>query len=173
MLICLLFKFSSFSSKSHKSNKIVNLFNSNSKKSCLPFVSFLENYLTEIGIDMGMDELVQYQITVNNGQVNLAQDNSTISAVQNNNGLDFNHLQELIDSIQSAANNGNVATADSKQIVELLTGIKEELQKPSPKKSIVSMLINGLTSTATLLGAIPVVSQKINEFIKYVEPYLA
>ena len=138
----------------------------------LPFVNYLVGYLTGIGIDMGMDESVQYTVTVNGGQVNLAHDNSTISAVQNNNGLDLNHLQELMDAIQSALNNGNVAPATSNQISELLAGIKEELQKQSPKKSVISMLLNGLTSTAALLGAIPIVSQKINEFVKYIGPYI-
>lgn len=154
---------------SHKFQDAVNSFG---KRVILPFVNYLENYLTEIGIDMGMDDSVQYKITVNGGQVNLAQDNSTISAVQNNSGIDFNHLQELIDSIQLAVSNGNVTPATSTQISELLAGIKEELQKQSPKKSVISMLLNGLTSTANLLGAIPIVSQKVEELARYIGQHI-
>ena len=161
---------SAYSPNSPKYQDIVKAFG---QRVVLPFVNCLETYLTNIGIDMGMDESVQYMITVNGGQVNLAQDNSNINATQNNSGIDFNHLQELINAIDQVVKENTVPAESAKQICELLVGIKEEMQKPTPKKSVINMLLNGLKSTANVLASIPEISQKINSFAEYVAPFIS
>lgn len=139
----------------------------------LPFTNNINAYLTHLGIDMGMDENVQYIITVNGGQVNLSQDNSTINATQNNNGLDLAKLQVLIDSIMLSVKTNAVSTDQMNQIEETLSAIKEEMSKSMPKKSVVTMLLNGLKGTAALLGTIPDVSQKINDFAVYLAQFIS
>ncbi|MGX8797651.1 hypothetical protein ACR6HW_16565 [Fusibacter sp. JL298sf-3] len=42
-------------------------------------IRHIERYLTKIGIEMGIDEKVTYSIAIENGQVNIANDNSTTS----------------------------------------------------------------------------------------------
>lgn len=58
-------------------------------------IRHIESFLTKIGIDMGIDEKITYSITVQNGQVNIANDNATITAT-NTIGIDTTQLAELI-----------------------------------------------------------------------------
>lgn len=51
-------------------------------------IRHIERYLTKIGIDMGLDEKVSYLITIENRQVNIANDNSTINATNTVDGID-------------------------------------------------------------------------------------
>lgn len=138
-----------------------------------PFVNTTIGYLTHIGIDIGMDEQNQYNITVSGGQVNISQDNSTLNAIQNNDsGLDASEIQRLIDSIIGAMNTEKVPDGQMDEIKDTLLCIKEELTKKSPQKSIVKMLLTGLQTTATAMSAIPDVAQKVEAFATYVMQYL-
>lgn len=51
----------------------------------LPFVNYIEGYLTEIGIKMGYDENTKYIINISGGivQLNVAEDTGVITANQN------------------------------------------------------------------------------------------
>lgn len=51
----------------------------------LPFVNYIEGYLTEIGIKMGFDENINYLIQISGGtaQVNVADGHATVTAQQN------------------------------------------------------------------------------------------
>lgn len=139
----------------------------------LPFINDLENYLNNIGIDMGIDDNIQYNITVNGGQVNLSQDNSTLNAVQNNNGVDIAKMQSLIERIMQSMRDNAMAASDTCQISETLTAIKEEMSKQAPKTSVVTLLLDSLKSSATLLATIPEISQKINDFVAYIAPFIS
>lgn len=138
-----------------------------------PFVDTIQGHLMHIGIDMGMDENNQYNITVSGGQVNISQDNSTLNAIQNNDsGLDASEIQRLIDSIIGAMNTEKVPDGQIDEIKDTLLCIKEELTKKSPQKSIVKMLLTGLQTTSTAMSAIPDVAQKVKAFATYVMQYL-
>lgn len=139
----------------------------------LPFVNTVLGYLVHIGIDIGMDETNTFNITVNGGQFNLSQDNSTLSAVQNNNGIDLAKIQEMIADILNAVSINSLAIDQQQQIADALNGIQEELQKQSPKKGMISMLLDGLKSTGNVLAAIPELSQKINTFAEYIAPFIS
>lgn len=107
-------------------------------------IRHISNYLEKIGIDMGMDENIKYEIKVTNGQVNLASDNSTINAVMNN-GIDFDKLNKLIEAAISKIPN----TFDNKDIVEIkddLDIIKTELSNSNPKKGFIRTALKGLKS---------------------------
>lgn len=47
-------------------------------------IRHIEGYLTKLGIEMDVDENIKYEITVNDGKVNLAMGNATVNAEQNN-----------------------------------------------------------------------------------------
>lgn len=139
----------------------------------LPFANHINAYLTHLSIDMGMDDNVLFNITVNGGQVNLSQDNSTLHAIQNNNGIDIGRMQNLIDAITESMKENAVSLELRNTILETLEVIKEEMSKPTQKKSVVTLLLNGLKSSATVLGAVPEVSRKINEFAAYIAPFIS
>ena len=114
----------------------------------------------------------QIFITLNGGQVNIAQGNSMISANQNNNGINPEHMQKMIDNILSVAKEHHVSGNDLQRISESLGFIKDELQKPAPKKTTVRLILDGLLSTSSILGTIPTIAAKINDFAQYIAPLL-
>lgn len=139
----------------------------------LPFVNNVLGYLVHIGIDIGMDETNTFNITVNGGQFNLSQDNSTLSAVQNNNGIDLAKIQEMIADILDVASHNMLRTDQQQQIAAGLVAIQEELQKQSPQKGLITMLLTGLKATTSVLATIPELSQKINTFAEYIAPLIS
>ena len=122
----------------------------------LPFVNYIEGYLTEIGIKMGYDEDVKFAIHVNGGnaQVNIANDNSTIKAIQNN-GVDFDELERLISNL--LAHVDLIENKEDREIVdEGIEVIREELRRDKPRKSFLKAAINAIKAvagTAELLAA--------------------
>lgn len=137
-----------------------------------PFVSLLENYINKTCIDLGVDTMNQTSVTVNGGQFNWSQDNSTLNAVQNYNGVDFEQIQKMIEGILSVANEQNMPKDSMQQLSESLELVKEELQKKSPKKTAVRLIIDGLLSTSNILATIPIITAKINDFAQYIAPLL-
>ncbi len=108
----------------------------------LVIINNIEAYLTKVGIDMGLDENTKYNITVNNGQVNLASENATINATQNN-GVDIKKIESLVANIVN--NIDSIALNEEKQQVEeSLEVIQTELTSSKPKKSMINTALTGL-----------------------------
>lgn len=57
-------------------------------------IRHVERYLTKIGIDMGIDEKNVYNVTVQNGQAIIANDNSSVTATANI-GATANEIEQL------------------------------------------------------------------------------
>ena len=107
-------------------------------------IGHIERYLTKIGIDMGLDEKVSYSITVENGQVNISNDSSTINATNITNGIDIEKLSELIKNVKKTA--GNIAGNDKEILTSSLDVIEEESKASKPRKSFLKTAIIGLKS---------------------------
>ena len=60
-------------------------------------IRHVESYLTKVGIDMGIDEKNIYNVTVQNGQAIIANDNSSVMATTNI-GATANDIEQLIDA---------------------------------------------------------------------------
>ena len=78
----------------------------------------------------------------------------------------------MIDNILSVAKEHHVSGNDLQRISESLGFIKDELQKPAPKKTTVRLILDGLLSTSSILGTIPTIAAKINDFAQYIAPLL-
>jgi len=129
-------------------------------------ITHIGDYLKNIGIDMGVDEEVKYSITVNHGQVNVANDNSTINATQNI-GTDIAQLQRIFDEIRG--NTCGLSDEDIKTVNEGLEIIADEMANEKPKKRVVEFAMKGLNSikyTAEFSAAIA-------KLAYYVTPLLA
>lgn len=104
-------------------------------------------------------------INMNGGQFNLAKDNATINATQNN-GVNENELDDIIKGIME--NLSSLEKDDAEKITDVVEIAKEELVKQEPK---VSRLRNCLTLIApmfTIANGIPTLAdnlQKLQEFI--------
>jgi tetrahydromethanopterin S-methyltransferase subunit G len=105
-------------------------------------IEHIERYLTKIGIDMGLDENVTYNITVTNGQAILARDNSTVNATINN-GFDSAKLLELINAVK-AQSVAILPKDEMESVQESLDVIETELKQMAPRKSFVKTAISTL-----------------------------
>ena len=65
-------------------------------KFILPFINEIEGNYERICVEMGLDENTNFFITNNGGQVNIARDESTIKATQNN----YSHFDKLVNEIK-------------------------------------------------------------------------
>ena len=90
---------------------------------------------------MGLDDKVNYNISISGGQVNIANDNAIISAT-NNDGVDYGQLMELIAKVKETAS--DISDDDKESLTDSLEVI-EDLAKPDkPKRSFVKTAITTL-----------------------------
>ena len=106
-------------------------------------IRHVETYLTKIGIDMGLDEKTTYSITVQNGQVNIANDNASITAT-NSVGLDAAQLAGLVKDIRTAAS--GLSTQDAETLESSLEVVEAEATADKPRKGFIKTAISGLTA---------------------------
>lgn len=109
-------------------------------------IRHIERYLTKVGIDMGLDDKVVYNVTVHNGQAIIATDNATVTAT-NNVGVDMSELKKLISEVQAVTT--SLAPEDQETVSECLEVIETETAAEKPKKG---MLRTALTTLRTVKG---------------------
>lgn len=123
------------------SNKYQDKIKGFNDRVAMVLIRHVERYLTKIGIDMGVDEKVVYSITVQNGQVNIANDNANINAT-NSAGIDSTQLADLIQNIKNLADG---FSSDDREILESnLDVIEEETKSNKPRKGFLKTAISGL-----------------------------
>ena len=110
----------------------------------LPFVNYIEGYLTEIGIQMGYDEDKKFMINVNGGvaQVNVVNDNAIVHATQNN-GIDISQLEIIISDIIKHIPT-DLTPEEREQISDSVEVIRTEVQSANPRKGFIKTALKGL-----------------------------
>jgi len=124
-----------------RSTKIQDILDEINKRVVFVLVMHISDYLTEIGIDMGLDETKVAEINVN-GQFNVANDSATINATINN-GFDTAKLLELINAVK-AQSVGILPKDEMESVQESLDVIETELKQMTPRKSFVKTAISTL-----------------------------
>ena len=109
-------------------------------------IRHIERYLTKVGIDMGVDEKITYNVTVEKGQAIIATDGSTVNAT-NQVGTDTSELAKLIAAVQAATS--SLTPEDKEAVQESLEVIEAEASSEKPKKS---MLRTALSTLSTIKG---------------------
>jgi len=150
-------------SSSTKYQDIVKGFNN---RVVMVLIRHVERYLTKIGIDMGLDEKITYSITVENGQVNIANDRSTIHATNTVNTVDIEKLTELMEAVKHNA--VGLSKEDEETLVGSLDVIKEETQAPNPRKNFLKTAIFGLQ---TIKGTVEFTAA-VASLIQFIQPFL-
>lgn len=128
-------------------------------------IRHIESFLTKIGIDMGIDEKITYSITVQNGQVNIANDNATITAT-NTIGIDTTQLAELVQAVRSNAN--NLTSDDAETLNSNLEVVEEEAKSNKPRKGFLKTAITGLN----MLKGTAEFTAAIAALIQFIQPLL-
>lgn len=141
------------------SNKYQDMVKGFNDRVVMVLIRHIENYLTKIGIDMGLDEKVSYTITVHNGQVNIANDNSTINA-SSVIGIDEKQLAELLQTVRSSAS--ELSEEDAETMESSLEVVEEESKSDKPRKGFLKTAITGLKAikgTAEFAAAVATLIQ--------------
>jgi hypothetical protein len=144
-------------SSSRNFNDVIKGFN---ERFVLILIRNIEGYLTKMGIDMGIDETVKYNITVNNGQVNLASENAVINATVNN-GINQTELQSLINVLLTESKT-KLSEIEATTVSESVEVIQYELNQDKPKKSILRGILTtlqGISGTTEFLAAVAALAQ--------------
>lgn len=137
-------------------------------------IRHIENYLKEIGIGMGLDENKTY--IINGTMVNIANDNGTINATQNNNGINADELKSLIATMRDNLNS-TLPDEDIAEATECIDTIEAELLSPQPNETTVKDKFKLLrridTSTKFISACCSVLTflDKIHPFLKDVVPF--
>ena len=104
-------------------------------------------------------------VNISGGQVNIAKDNATINAIQNN-GLDGNEFETIIQAIKD--NLSGLKKEDGDEILDVLEQVKEEIDKEKPKKSRLQNCLKLIAPMITIANGIPVLAtnlQKLHDII--------
>lgn len=131
----------------------------------LILIRHIENFLTNAGIDMGLDDKISYNVTVQNGQAIFAGDNATITAT-NQIGLDMTELQKLLRDVKDAS--AGLSAEDTETVNDCLEVVEAEAKSKTPKKSFIKTAITTLKAikgTAEFAAAIAALIQFISTLI--------
>ena len=130
-------------------------------------IRHIDRYLTKIGIEMGMDERNTYNITVKNGQVNIANDNASLVAHNTVAPLQ-EELGRLIQDIKSLLEQQDLSEEDTDTLTCSLDVISEEMKEVKPRASFLKTAVNGIKmikGTAEFGAAIVALIQFVQPFI--------
>ena len=131
-------------------------------------ITHIENYLTRISLQMGLDEKTTVNVNIENSnltnaQVNVASDNSSITTTQNT--CDVEQLEKLIDVLLENSEKLNDEDKQTlNECIETITTINED----KPKKSIIKMALTtlkGIVGTAEFVAAVTAVVQFVEQYI--------
>lgn len=153
---------------SNKRQDIVRAFND---RVVMVLIRHIDNYLVRLGIDMGLDDKVVYQVQVNNGngQVSIAMDGSTIHATNTVNiGSDSSDVIALLNAAKDIVQSSEgISDVEKEQVSDDLDIISEQLQSEEPKKSRISSAIARLKKFSGDLANKVAVSTISSALIKY------
>lgn len=128
-------------------------------------IRYIENFLTRVGIEMGLDDKVVYNVTVQNGQAIFAGDNSMITA-KNNIGIDAEKLRDLIAEVRR--NSENLSLEEIENTNECLEVLEEETQAKKPRKSFINTAIctlSAIKGTAEFTAAVAALIQFVSTIL--------
>ena len=133
----------------------------------LVFINNIDEYLTKVGIDMGIDENITWNVS--GGQVNIANDNATVNAIQNN----CENTNEILEVIEAIKKNVTVLPKeDAETVLDSIDMIQDEIMKAEPKGKIISNGIKLLAPIISIANGYPVLVANLNKFVEIVSSYI-
>ena len=108
-------------------------------------INRIERHLTEIGIQMGLDGNITYNIETKTGQVIIANDNATVNTSNTNINIEeTNQIIRQIEQIRMNANSIEIPNEDKVNLLKLLETIENEVKSEKPERSVLSKAVNSL-----------------------------
>lgn len=116
-----------------------------------------------------MEREKQITWNVQGGQINIAKDNSTICATQNNYS-NTEELEKIINNI--VCNLSDLTTENKEAILDAINMAKEELVQTKPKTSRLRNCVTLLSPMLTIANGVPTLAQNIDKLIHFIESYI-
>ena len=124
-------------------------------------IRHIENFLTKVGIDMGLDETRVYNVTVQNGQAIFTGDNSTVTAT-NTIGVDADELGKLIDAVKNYS--AALSKEEKETVGDCIEVIETEAIAAKPKKAFIKTALNTLKAIKGTVEFVAAVTALIQFF---------
>lgn len=152
------------------SNKYQDKVKGFNDKFILPLINSIDGNLERICIEMGFDEDSKYNIYINGGQVNIAKDNATLTAIQNNETQDFN---KIYDELKKNMEKSDIDNNFKNEILDTVEGIREELSHNNPRIGILKSFSEGLMKYIPLLPSTLEIAANITSIISFVQSFIS
>lgn len=130
-------------------------------------IRYIDRYLTKIGIEMGMDERNTYNITVKNGQVNIANNNSNIQAY-NKFSSSQKDISELIENIKALSKQQNFDDNEIENLNCSLDVISEEIKEEKPRINYLKTALNGIK----IVKGTTEFAAAVAQLVQFLQPFL-
>lgn len=142
----------------------------------------IERYVELMPIDIQEEHSIQVErkikdmenrnvtLNISGGQINIAKDNATINAVQNN-GIGKSELEVIIQGIKD--NLSGLKKEDAEEILDVLEMINTELAKPEPRKIRLQHCLGLIAPMITITNGIPVLAANLQKFHDFVIQYIS
>ncbi len=150
------------------SNSFQDILKAFNERVTMVLIRHIESYLTKVGIDMGVDEKRVYNISVKDGQVNIANDNSSINASNNISQIDGERLEELLEKIIEESEKSDLTDEDKRIVESSVEVIRDESKSMKPRKAFLGTAVTGIKAikgTAEFGAAVVALYQFIQNFI--------
>lgn len=118
---------------------------------------------------IALDSRNSMTFNIRGGQVNIANDNATINATQNN-GVNGNELDIIIKGIMD--NLSGLKKEDADEILDVVDMAKEELSKPEPKSSRLKNCITLISPMMTIANGIPALATNLQGLVDYIISFI-
>ena len=148
------------------SNKFQDKIKGFNESFVMVLIRHIERYLTKVGIDMGLDDKITYNVTVQNGQSIIATDNANVTAT-NTVGADAGELAKLIADVRALS--GNLSSEEQETVSDSLEVIEAEASSDKPKKGMLRTAIAALKNIKGITGfgeAVIALSEFVGTLIK-------
>lgn len=132
-------------------------------------IRHVERYLTKIGIDMGLDEKTVYNVTVQNGQAIIANDNANVTAITNI-GLNTSELKTLIEAVRASAN--TLKVQEKEDVADSLEVIEAEATSEKPRKGMLKTAIAALNNVKDSVKSAAEFGSAVTALIQLITPLL-
>lgn len=147
------------------SNKYQDKVKSFNERFVMVLIRHIEKYLTKVGIDMGLNDKITYNVSVQNGQAIIAMESATVMAT-NKVGIDSFELEKLIKAVRTSAN--DVAPEEQEIVSDSLEAIRSEAVAQKPKKGILKtamVALQGVKGTVEFAAAVATLIQFISPLV--------
>lgn len=149
-------------SSSNKCQDTIKAFN---ERFVMVLIRHIERYLTKVGIDMGLDDKITYNVTVKDGQVIIATDNANVTAT-NTVGTNAGELAKLLAAVRGASEGLN--SEEQEIVADSLEVIETEASSEKPKKGMLKTAIAALKN----INSIAEFSEAVVALVDHISPLI-